>query len=313
MIHAINRTHKVLRHSFPNLFLANLFLVNLYLANLYLAMDSQSQTSYPRGEALIEVDALHDLIDQGNAKLVVLQATPTWPYLRHHLPGARQAWRPELGPQAFERWARRQGIDNDSQVVVVDTRYDATHLWWAFHHHGKNDVRVLNGGLQAWRSTGLPIERGPIGQLRRPGNFTAQAGLGFVIASTELVRDSQSNPNLRLWDTREPEEWSGAKRKWGAKRAGRIPWSTFLSWKTFRHSDSERTTFRSAEAISAAIECHGLDPAQRHIFYCQSGVRTTTAIFALYLMGWDPAHLINYCGSWIEWSRDPANPIQRDP
>ncbi len=276
-------------------------------------MASQSQTHYPVGEALIEVEALHDLYAQGNGKLVVLQATPTWQYLRHHIPGSRPAWRPELESQAFERWARSQGIDNDSQVVVVDTRYDATYLWWAFHHHGKTDVRVLNGGLQAWRSAGLPIGRGPVGQPRRPGNFTGRGGLGFGIASTQLVRSAESSAGLRLWDTREPEEWSGAKRKWGAKRAGRIPWGTFLSWKAFRHSGSEGSAFRCAEAISSAIACHWLDPAQRHIFYCQSGVRTTTAIFALYLMGWDPAHLLNYCGSWIEWSRDPANPIQRDP
>ena len=276
-------------------------------------MPPHTTKAYARGEALIEVDQLHDLITQGNAKLVVLQATPTWQYLRHHLPGSRQAWRPELEKQAFEHWARSQGIDNDSQVVVVDTRYDATHLWWAFHHHGKTDVQVLNGGLQAWRSAGLPIERGLVGQPCRAGNFTARGSWGFGIAATQLVRSAESAAGLRLWDTREPEEWSGAKRKWGAKRAGRIPWSTFLSWKAFRHSGSEGSAFRSAEAISSAIAHHGLDPGLRHIFYCQSGVRTTTAIFALYLMGWDPAHLINYPGSWIEWSRDPANPIQRDP
>jgi thiosulfate/3-mercaptopyruvate sulfurtransferase len=276
------------------------------------AMAPHTTKVYPRGEALIEVDVLHDLITQGNDKLVVLQATPIWPYLRHHIPVSRQAWRPELESRAFERWARSQGINNDSQVVVVDTHYDATYLWWALHHHGKTDVRVLNGGLQAWRSAGLAIKRGPTGQPRRPGTFIARGGLGFGIAGTQLVRSAESSAGLRIWDTREPEEWSGAKRKWGAKRAGRIPWGTFLSWKAFRHSGSEGSAFRSAEAISSAIACHGLDPAQRHIFYCQSGVRTTTAIFALYLMGWDPAHLFNYCGSWIEWSRDPANPIAVD-
>ena len=276
------------------------------------AMAPHTTKVYPRGEALIEVDVLHDLITQGNDKLVVLQATPIWPYLRHHIPVSRQAWRPELESRAFERWARSQGINNDSQVVVVDTHYDATYLWWALHHHGKTDVRVLNGGLQAWRSAGLAIKRGPTGQPRRPGTFIARGGLGFGIAGTQLVRSAESSACLRIWDTREPEEWSGAKRKWGAKRAGRIPLGTFLSWKAFRHSGSEGSAFRSAEAISSAIACHGLDPAQRHIFYCQSGVRTTTAIFALYLMGWDPAHLFNYCGSWIEWSRDPANPIAVD-
>lgn len=290
-------------------------------------MSTNPTKSYSRGDALIEVGELNNLIVRANPKLVVLQMVPRWLHWLQHLPTSQQIWRTDLkqsvtGKQpvagmllnqiAFECWVRSQGIDNDSRVVVVDTHYDATYLWWAFHHHGKTDVQVLNGGLQAWRSAGLPIERGPTGQPGRPGNFTARGGLGLGIAGTQLVREAQSSAGLRLWDTREPEEWSGAKRKWGAKRAGRIPWSTFLSWKAFRHSGSQGTAFRSAEAIGAAIASHGLDPDQRHIFYCQSGVRTTTAIFALYLMGWDPAHLLNYCGSWIEWSRDPANPIAVD-
>ena len=46
------------------------------------------------------------------------------------------------------------------------------------------------------------------------------------------------------------------------------------------------------------------------VFYCQSGVRTTTHIFSLYLMGWDLDRLHNYDGSWIEWSYYEQNPIK---
>ena len=77
-----------------------------------------------------------DLMIQGNGKLLVVQCAPTWLYLRHHIPGSRQAWLLELERQAFERWASSQGIYNESQVVVVDARYDATHLWRAFQHQG---------------------------------------------------------------------------------------------------------------------------------------------------------------------------------
>lgn len=276
-------------------------------------MGSHSRSRYPRGEALIEVAELQQWINQRPTKLVVLQSTSKGVYLRHHISGAQQGWRPPIERPAFERWARRQGIDNDSHVVVVDNRYDATRLWWAFHHHGKTDVRVLNGGLPAWRSAGLPIERGPRWHRHRPGSFTARSGLGFEIASTQQVREAQTNPSLHLWDTREPKEWSGAKRLWGASRAGRIPWSSYLGWKAFRHSGKEGAWFRSAKAIAAVIERQRLDPHGQHLFYCQSGVRSTTAIFALYLMGWDPAQLLNYDGSWQEWSRDPANPILRGP
>lgn len=65
---------------------------------------------------------------QGNGKLLVVQCAPTWLYLRHHIPGSRQAWFLELESQAFERWASSQGIYYDSQVVVVNIRYDATYL-----------------------------------------------------------------------------------------------------------------------------------------------------------------------------------------
>ncbi len=61
---------------------------------------------------------------------------------------------------------------------------------------------------------------------------------GFGIAGTQLVRLAQSKPNLHLWDTREPEEWSGTKRLWGAKRAGPIPW---IEWsRDPGQSDPER-------------------------------------------------------------------------
>ena len=52
-----------------------------------------------------------------------------------------------------------------------------------------------------------------------------------------------------------------------------------------------------------------MDRQQTHIFYCQSGVRSTTAIFALYLMGWSPERLFNYEGSWLEWSYYDQNPV----
>lgn len=73
---------------------------------------------------------------QGNGKLLVVQCAPTWLYLRHQIPGSRQAWLLEMESQAFERWASSQGIYNDSQIAVIYTGYDATHLWRAFQHQG---------------------------------------------------------------------------------------------------------------------------------------------------------------------------------
>jgi thiosulfate/3-mercaptopyruvate sulfurtransferase len=253
---------------------------------------------------------------------VVIQAMPGWRHWMQHVPGSRQVWRrrleqPRLSlliePQGFGRWARSLGVHPHSRIVVVDTLVDATRLWWAFHHFGKTDVQVLNGGLQAWRMAGLPVERGPSRPSPAPGTFRAEPGRGMQIATMADVWQARSSQRLQLWDTRERSEWSGQQRKRGARRAGRIPWSRHLHWREFRCSGREGSAFRTPSEMQAAIAKHGIDPDRQHIFYCQSGVRTTTVIFGLYLMGWDPAQLLNYDGSWIEWSHDRRNPCDPPP
>ena len=60
------------------------------------------------------------------------------------------------------------------------------------------------------------------------------------------------------------------------------------------------------------MERHGLDPGMEQIVDCQSGVRSTTVIFALARLGWDPTRLFNHDGSWRDWCREPGNPVLRE-
>ncbi|NDC15825.1 MAG: sulfurtransferase [Synechococcaceae bacterium WB9_2_170] len=270
-------------------------------------------------DPLVDVEELLWLRQRAEPAPMLLGMTPRWRFYLRHIPGSKQVWRQQLSradspllisAAGFERWARSLGIGADTPVVIWDERYDATRLWWAFHHYGKTDVRVLNGGLQAWRAAGLPLERG-LGHTGPPpaAAFKARAAAGLPMADASLVLQAQNDPSLQLWDTRELEEWSGQRRLRGSARAGRIPWAHHLNWRLFRHGTRRNTCFRSDDAIQAEIERHGLDPSKRQLFYCQSGVRTTTVIFALYRLGWPPQHLFNYDGSWREWSRDPLLPI----
>ena len=270
-------------------------------------------------DSLIEVEELNQLLQQHDQKLVILGMTPQWRFLRRHIPQSVQIWRPAISKPSswvlsdgnqFQAMARGMGIDHDSRVVIWDEHYDATRLWWAFAHFGKTDVQVLDGGLQAWRQAGLPLHRGPvrIGSRRRQGNFTSAVGEAFPIASAACVLGSKNGAIAQLWDCREPDEWHGQRRLRGAHKPGRIPWAQHLPWQLFRHDRSEGSRFRCAKEVAGVIEAHGLDGTQQQIFYCQAGVRTTTAIFTLYRLGWPAEQLFNYDGSWREWSADPNLP-----
>uniref|UniRef100_A0A7S3B532 Rhodanese domain-containing protein n=1 Tax=Haptolina ericina TaxID=156174 RepID=A0A7S3B532_9EUKA len=90
----------------------------------------------------------------------------------------------------------------------------------------------------------------------------------------------------------------------GAAQAGRIPWaSARLEWSCFRQADGR---WRDPEEIrEIAAELMGAAPGDGggpHYFYCQSGVRTTQLIFGLALADWPLRELLNYDGSWVEWS-----------
>jgi thiosulfate/3-mercaptopyruvate sulfurtransferase len=52
-----------------------------------------------------------------------------------------------------------------------------------------------------------------------------------------------------------------------------------------------------------------VDPKKDQYFFCQSGVRSTQALFTFYLLGWSLKKLHNYDSSWIGWSKDQSLPI----
>jgi len=285
---------------------------------------------FERAEALITVQELKQLREAKDPKLVILGVVEPIFFGAGHIPGAVNIWRPDyelkvgepypfegmiLDRTQFQDFARGLGIDNDSRVVVYDEKYDATSVWWAFFLYGKTDVRVLDGGYPAWKAAGYATESSLSGtRAARVGNFVArQHGAGWL-ASMEDVRRAQAASDVRVWDAREPAEWSGAEKKGNASRAGRIPWAAFQSWQEYRTKiDGKATAFKTAAEIQQVIDKFGMDRHQTHIFYCQSGVRSTTALFALYLMGWSPGRLFNYEGSWLEWSYYNQNPLLTGP
>lgn len=285
-----------------------------------------SYKGFERGEALITVEELNGRIRDDDSNLVLLAVVDPFSYRAGHIPGSVNVWRPDYEPEVGERYpfdgmilnrdefqefARSLGIDDDSQIVVYDDKYDATRVWWAFYLYGKTDVRVLDGGYPAWKAAGHDTDMSLTrGKADRRGDFVAELPRRGWNASMDDVWRARTSQDIQLWDTREPDEWSGATTVGDATRAGRIPWANFQSWQEYRVAiDDKPTGFKTAPETQAVIDEFAMSPDKDQIFYCQSGVRTTTAIFTLYLMGWDPDRLHNYDGSWLEWSYNEDNPI----
>ena len=211
---------------------------------------------------------------------------------------------------SFATWARSIGLNNDSRIVIVDYRYHGPWLWWAFRRYGHPHVQVLDGGVTAWHQANLPLEAGSsfLKVKRMKGTFQAIASEDFPIADALTVMSSASDSSCSLWDTREVDEWEGRVRVRGAAMAGRIPSAQHLSWTLFRNDSRDQRKFRTTAEIDLVAQRNLINSNSTHIFYCQSGIRTTNAILALYRLGWPAEKLMNYEGSWREWSSLPDLP-----
>jgi len=306
-----------------NLYLTLLAAV-LMIAGVSVSIAADSgYKGYPRGNALITVQELKRLIDARDPRLVVLAAENSVEYHLGHIPGSYQVDRPaiEAPPETqngvtgniidaagFTRLVQGLGVNRDSTVVVYDSRYDATRLWWAFTYYGKGDVRVLDGGVQAWNAAGHPVDLLSPAAPTRSGTFIAKVSLPGLRVDTPEIIAAQNSDKAQLWDNRDLKEFSGEELKKGAQRAGRIPGSSHSNWTVFKNKKNPAEWLTAAE-LQSVLHNLGYDRSKDQYFYCQSGVRSTQALFALYLAGWPLEKLHNYDSSWIGWSRDKNLPL----
>lgn len=195
--------------------------------------------------------------------------------------------------------ARRWGIRQAQTVVVYDDARSlpASRAWWALRRAGVVDVRVLDGGLGAWRAAGGALEAGevvpPLGDvvLTRPGTADVLDADG-VAAWTGV-----------LLDARAPERFRGEAEPIDPV-AGHIPGARNLPIAEVLTADGR---FRSPSEIEAAFESVGAGEEVPIAAYCGSGVTAAQLALAGALIG---REVTVYPGSWSAWSNTPGRPVE---
>src|ERR1700744_1775389 len=117
---------------------------------------------------------------------------------RHPLPSGR----------SVEAAARRWGIRTGVPTVVYDdwNRAGSARAWWVLSAAGIADVRILDGGLAAWRSAGGSVVTGPV--TPSPGNATVLHDDLYAGALPTLTAQQTLADDLTLLDARAPERFS---------------------------------------------------------------------------------------------------------
>ncbi|MDN5758864.1 MAG: sulfurtransferase [Tomitella sp.] len=238
-----------------------------------------------------------------------------------HIPGAVKGdWHLDLNDQVtrdyvdgegFAELMSRKGIKRDDTIVVYGDKSNwwAAYALWVFSLFGHEDVRLLDGGRDAWlaenRETTLDVP-----QLPRTEYPVIDREDSQIRAYQSQVLDFLGNGPLI--DVRSPQEFTGERTHMpdypeeGTLRGGHIPTAVSIPWAKAAAADGR---FRSrAELDEIYAGYGGADGTEDVIAYCRIGERSSHTWFVLtHLLGLN--NVRNYDGSWTEWGNTVRVPI----
>ncbi|WP_341924951.1 sulfurtransferase [Nocardioides psychrotolerans] len=200
-------------------------------------------------------------------------------------------------PEVFGEAMRRAGVHLDRPVVVYDdwAAHAAGRAWWLLRFHGHPDVRVLDGGLAAWREEGGALESGPVAP--RPGDFACSGEQGMPMVDADGVLDVAV-----LVDARAAERYRGETEPVDPV-AGHVPGAVNVPTSRNLTADGR---FRSPEELRVIYADVGAVPGADVAAYCGSGVTATHDLLALEVAG---VRAALYPDSWSGWITDPTRPV----
>ncbi|MCC3745379.1 3-mercaptopyruvate sulfurtransferase [Rouxiella badensis] len=264
--------------------------------------------------SIVSTDWLASHLDQSG--LVIIDCRKSKPginppidfhgkYLEAHIPGAVyievddisdcSTGLPHMLPdaEAFSKSMSERGISNNSAVVLYDEGdlFSAPRVWWMLTRFGANNVRILDGGLNAWLKEGKRTEGGE--RKLPPANFEARLE-SQVVVSAEQVK--QALGKVQIIDARSLGRFRGEQPEpRPGLHGGHIPGSLSVPFTEL----TENGLIKSPQALKETFSRLGVDTTQRTISSCGSGVTAAALLFGLHLIGAED--VLIYDGSWAEW------------
>ena len=199
----------------------------------------------------------------------------------------------------------RFGISNDTEVVLYSSGHImwATRAWWLLRYCGHRQVRVLNGGLDAWRDGGHPLSTDAASPTE--GNFKANPEPA-LIADKDWVLGAIGDDSIRTVNALPPELHTG-ETDFGLGRKGHIAGSINLPYDDLLDGGE----FKDGTALREALNAKGLLSSESVITYCALGITATIDAFACLLCGQEEVAM--YDGSLTEWASDESLPMETGP
>lgn len=272
-----------------------------------------AQAEYTRPELLTTPEALKKKL--GGPNLCLIDTRPAEKFAQGHIPGAVHfdlfgLSLVDTSPAPLKAFLymilhvlEMRGVDEKKEVVFYEDNSGmrAARGLWFLEYFGHSNVRILDGGIQAWREAGYPLTTEAVSP--KASQFKT-AERQELLATADDVLASLGKKDICIVDTRSDDEYMG--RNIRAARGGAIPGAVHLEWTNNLDSTGR---YKPAAELRKMYGQLGVTPDKEVIPYCQGGYRSAHTYLALRLIGFPKVR--NYLGSWKEWGDRLELPIER--
>jgi len=241
-------------------------------------------------------------------------------YLAGHIPGAvffdidaiadHSTDLPHMlpDPAAFAAAAGALGLSESDTIVVYDGLglFTAPRVWWTLKVFGANDVRVLEGGLPAWKGAGLPLQSGAV----KPKQALFSATFSpKMVRSFDEVRAHLTARDAAIVDARAAARFRGeAPEPRPGLASGHMPGARNVPYDTLA---DDQGRLKPPNEIRKLFQDAGVDLSSPIVTSCGSGVTAAVLLFALARVGKFDVSI--YDGSWTEWGSRADTPVATGP
>lgn len=197
---------------------------------------------------------------------------------------------------------REIGLQHSDILVLYDDGHikDAAHVFWMLETYGHKQVLVLDGGLPAWQQAGFETNQDIVKY--PPSRYTPTITSNHLTTKLGALL-SLNNPNVAILDSRQYDEFSGAKSR--AQRAGHIPGALNISSEDLLNMDLASPQLKKLPELQSLFR--DIDKSSLVMTYCNRGKDSAMSYLIMRSLGYKASV---YDGGWLEWGNDMQLPIE---
>ncbi|SCI84574.1 Thiosulfate sulfurtransferase YnjE precursor [uncultured Clostridium sp.] len=245
-------------------------------------------------------------------------------YKKGHIPGALHVDTSSVesepiwnisDPKVVEKGMLDLGVTKDKTVIIYGNDISAaSRVAYAYLWAGVDNVKVLNGGIDAWKKAGYKTET-TVEKATPAKDFgTTVPAHPEYLMSIETVQDKLKNDkNFRLVSIRSKEEFDGKTSGYSyIDRAGEPKGAVWghagsdpYNMQDYLHKDGTVITANEMEKLWSDSN---LNKSNELSFYCGTGWRAAVPWLIAYDAGWEGMTV--YDGGWNEWQMNNNLPVQ---